>query len=71
MLMVIKVGTDYGSGAELRCDCGMWNSRGNTDIEIMAKAMNHIKEEHRGEGVIEFDPKFIVVTDSSVTVLER
>lgn len=68
---IINVDNDYGSGAEIRCDCGMWKSRGRTDIEIMAKSINHLNDAHSHEGVIEFPSKYIVITDSNITVLEK
>ncbi len=68
---IIDVDNDYGSGAEMRCDCGSWKSKAQYDIEIMAKCINHLHEVHSHEGIIEFPGKYIVVTNSNITVLEK
>ena len=70
-MYVIRVRNDYDPNAELLCDCGTWKQRADNDIEVMAKSINHIREVHDGEGAIEFPRKFIVVTYSSITVLEK
>jgi hypothetical protein len=69
-IITVTSGEDWADEAVVICDCERWKSKAHGDIEIMAQCINHINNEHN-EGAISFPNKFIVITDTSITVLDK
>lgn len=72
MMHILTVKNDHDDVASIWCDCGHLQGSATTDIEILAICFNHIRTSNLSkEGAISFPSKYVVVTPSNITVLEK